>query len=307
MKKILFFLTIIFLAFACGKKKAETTPVEIKPVSTAFGLGKVEPQGGISNLAAPVAGIVSELTVSTGSKVKKGDVLMVLDNTDAQHSVSEINSRYTAQQKAVESAKILAKQGLIKLNETERKLRDSRELFEAGALSKESLLVLENDLESEKQNQQKLENDILLQEAQIKEISAQRSMRNEDLNRTSLRAPMDGTVLDVLPKKGEAVNRYETYLLLAPDAPLVVKAEIDEMFSGKIAVGQSCSIYLSEDNEPVAKGKIIRISPDLKKKSIFADSGQDFQDRRIREIEVSLDNDPKLLIDTKVECVVELN
>jgi len=57
----------------------------------------------------------------------------------------------------------------------------------------------------------------------------------------------------------------------------------------------------------VAQGKILSISPDLKKKSLFSDSGQDLQDRRVREIEISIDKDTNLLIDTKVECMIHLN
>ncbi|HCF81452.1 MAG TPA: hypothetical protein DER39_07085, partial [Porphyromonadaceae bacterium] len=84
-----------------------------------------------------------------------------------------------------------------------------------------------------------------LQESQLREIVSQKNMRSEELSRTSLRAPMDGIVLDVLPKKGEAVNRYETYMMLAPDAPLIVQAEIDEMFSNRLALGQSCEIRVA--------------------------------------------------------------
>lgn len=307
IKKSILYLFLLIFAFGCNEKKENDAPVEIMPATVVVGLGKVVPYGGVSNLAAPAAGIVTEIIVSTGDKVKGGDVLMVLDDTDATLRLDEINSSFAAQQKSVESSKILARQGRLALSEIERKLSDSRELYEAGAVSRESLLELENNLEVEKQNQEKLQNDIFLQEAQLRELAAQRTMRNEELKRATLRSPMDGVVLDVLPKKGEAVNKYESYLVLAPDAPLVVLAEIDEMFSIKIAIGQTCTISISGNSEPVATGKISRISPDLKKKSLFADSGQDFQDRRIREIEIALDDDPPLLIDTKVECVVNIN
>ena len=307
MKKLFVFLFSLLLLASCGNKKENPAPVEVKPATIAVGIGKVIPQGGVSNLAAPMAGIVSEIAVSTGSKVKSGDLLLTIDNTDASLALSEINSRLSTQQKSVQSAKLLKGQGLTRLQEKERKLNDARELLNAGAVTGESVRTLQNDYDLEKQNQEKLQNDISLQESQLRELASQKSMRSEDLNRTSLRAPMDGIVLDVLPKKGEAVNRYETYVILAPDAPLVVQAEIDEMFSNRIALGQSCEIRVADNTEPVARGKITGISPDLKKKSLFSDSGQDFQDRRVREIEISIDGDTHLLIDTKVECIVHLN
>lgn len=307
MRKILIGLfSVLFLA-ACGHKKENSAPVEVSPASVAVGIGKITPQGGVSNLASPVAGIVSEIAVATGSKVKSGDLLLTIDHTEASLALDEINSRLSTQQQSIQSAKLMREQGLTRLREKERKLDDARELFAAGAVTGESVRDLQNESDLEKQNLEKLQNDILLQESQLREIASQKNTRAEELRRTSLRAPMDGIVLDVLPKKGEAVNRYETYVMLAPNAPLIVQAEIDEMFSNRIASGQSCEIRLAGDTQPVAQGKIIGISPDLKKKSLFSDSGQDLQDRRVREIEVSIDTDADLLIDTKVECVVHLN
>lgn len=297
----------LLLLFACGKKKENTDPVEVKPANIAVGIGKITPRGGVSNLASPVAGIVSEIAVTTGNRVKSGDLLLTIDNTDASLALNEVNSRLATQQKSVQSAKLLREQGLTRLQDKERKLNDARELLAAGAVTGESVRNLQNEFDIEQQNQQKLQNDILLQESQLREIVSQKSTLAEELNRTSLRAPMDGIVLDVLPKKGEAVNRYETYVILAPDAPLIVQAEIDEMFSNRLALGQSCEIRVAGNAQPVAQGKILSISPDLKKKSLFSDSGQDLQDRRVREIEISIDSDTNLLIDTKVECVVQLN
>lgn len=307
MKKIIITTFSLLLLVACGNRKEEATPVEVKPANVAVGIGKITPQGGVSNLASPVAGIVSEIAVTTGTVVQAGDLLLSIDKTDASLALSEIDSKLATQQKSIQSANLLKEQGSIRLKEIERKLNDARELLELGAVTGESVRSLQNEYDLEKQNQEKMQNDILLQKSQLREITSQKSVLAEDLSRTSLRAPMDGVVLDVLPKKGEAVNRYETYVILAPNTPLVVQAEIDEMFSNRLSIGQLCEIRVAGKSEPVAQGKIISISPDLKKKSLFSDSGQDFQDRRVREVEVSIDNDANLLIDTKVECIVQLN
>ncbi|MEA4950773.1 MAG: efflux RND transporter periplasmic adaptor subunit [Petrimonas sp.] len=307
MKKLFIGYFLILLLVGCGNKTENRVSVEVSPVTVAVGIGKIVPQGGVSKLASPVAGIVVEIAVATGDKVKSGDLLLALDNTDASLALSEINSRLVTQQKSIQSAELMKEQGLTRLREKERKLNDARELFDAGAVTGESVRNLQNDYDLEKQNQEKLQNDILLQESQLREIVSQKNMRLEELSRTSLRAPMDGIVLDVLPKKGEAVNRYETYMMLAPDAPLIVQAEIDEMFSNRLALGQSCEIRVAGNPQSVAQGKILSISPDLKKKSLFSDSGQDLQDRRVREIEISMDKDTNLLIDTKVECMIHLN
>lgn len=306
---VLFIILSVFLfaSSGCGKKNENAqTSVEVQPANIAVGLGKIIPQGGVSSLASPIAGIVSEISVSTGDTVKAGDLLLTLDNTDATLALNEINSRIATQQKSVQSAKLLAEQSRISVQEKERKLSDARELLAAGAVTGESVRNLQNELDVEKQSLKKLQNDITVQESQLRELASQKSIRSQEVNRTNLRAPMNGVVLDVLPRKGEAVNRYETYVMFAPDAPLVVLAEVDEMFSNSLQIGQKCEVKAIGSTHPAITGEIITISPDLKSKSIFSDNGQDLQDRRVREIEISLENSVSMLIDTKVECIIHL-
>jgi HlyD family secretion protein len=68
MKRVLLTLPLMLSLFACGKKEAERTPIEPAPVNIAVGIGKITPQGGVSKLASPVAGIVSDIAVTTGVK-----------------------------------------------------------------------------------------------------------------------------------------------------------------------------------------------------------------------------------------------
>ena len=126
-------MPLMLSLFACGKKEAERTPIEPAPVNIAVGIGKITPQGGVSKLASPVAGIVSDIAVTTGVKVKQGDLLLTLDNTDASLALNEIESRLSTQQKSIASAKVLKEQGVIRLREKERKLKDALELLAAGA------------------------------------------------------------------------------------------------------------------------------------------------------------------------------
>gem|GEM_PF-4359068 len=139
MKRVLLTLPLMLSLFACGKKEAERAPIEPAPVNIAVGIGKITPQGGVSKLASPVAGIVSDIAVTTGVKVKQGDLLLTLDNTDASLALNEIESRLSTQQKSIASAKVLKEQGVIRLREKERKLKDALELLAAGAESGENV------------------------------------------------------------------------------------------------------------------------------------------------------------------------
>jgi multidrug resistance efflux pump len=292
----------------CSNQNGQITEPAVAEVTRITGIGKIFPENGISEVASPVSGIVTDVPVAEGSSVKKGEILVVLDNTAQSLALREADSRITTQQKAVESQHWLIEQKKTDIADKERKLSDAQELLKSEAISGENVRNLQNDLEMARQEMKKLESDLALQQSQLKEAYVQQAIRKNDMEQTTLKSPVDGVVLDILPKLGEAVSQYQTYARIAPDTKLIVDAEFDEMFASKLAPGQKCTIRIPGDSVPSAEGRIIRLSADLKKKSLFSDSGDDLEDRRVREAEVSLDSISKeLLINTKVECTVEIN
>ncbi|MDD2474424.1 MAG: HlyD family efflux transporter periplasmic adaptor subunit [Dysgonamonadaceae bacterium] len=309
MKKQLFLLTItLLLVSACTNKGEDNAPASAPSITRIVGIGKVIPQGGISDLAAPVSGIVKRVNVQTGDIVEKGDVLLVLDNTDASFAVKEADSRLVSQQGNVQSVKNLVERERIAVKEKMRLLNDSHELFAVGAISGEKVRELQNDYDQGLLQLKKLGSDMDGQQALLQELTVQHASKLNNLSQAQLTAPIDGTVLDIALNVGEAVTAYQTYGRLAPHAPLMVVAEIDELFAGELALGQPCSVAFIGDSVLVAEGEILRISPNLKTKSLFSDSGNDMEDRRVREIEVLLSNITRpLLIETKLECTVLLN
>ena len=306
VKPVWLLASILFFT-ACNHNKESTEPVSDAPVERVMGIGKVVPQGGVNELAAPASGIVTGVRYNTGDLVKTGDVLLLVDETDEALSVKEADSRIASQRHTIEAARSSLQQEKLALAEKQRLLNDARELLEAGAASGEEVRVLQGEYDLGKERLKKLESDLEGQHAQLEEATIQRASRLSALERRQFRSPVDGTLLDIIPRVGEAVNLHQTYARVSPSGSLIVLAEIDELFANKLAVGQRCTIMLT-DSILSADEEILRVSPDLKRKSLFSDSGNDLEDRRVREIEISLRHAAIIpLIDTKVECVVILN
>jgi multidrug resistance efflux pump len=308
MKRVIIFLSVIMSITGCSRQKAQNTETSKVQVSLVAGIGKIFPESGISEVASPVSGIVTDLPVSEGSRVRKGEIIVLLDNSEQELALREADSKIITQQKAVESQQWLIEQKKADVAEKMRKLNDARELLKSDATTGENVRNLQNDLDMADHEMKKLQSDLAMQQSQLKEAYVQQAIKKNNLGNTALRAPVDGIVIDILPKRGEAVNQYQTYARIAPDTRLVVNAEFDEMFASKLAPGQKCQVRLPGDSVSIADGSIIRLSADLKKKSLFSESGDDQEDRRVREAEILLDtvyND--LLINTKVDCFVQLN
>lgn len=309
MNRQIALLLISMLFIACGNKQERSEPVtsELMP-SQIVGIGKVVPHGGVVNLAAPASGIVNEIYVNTGDTVKKGDLILTINSTDEELSVNEANTRIRSQELSVESAQISLAQEHIAHKEQQRLLNDAKELLEVGATSGENVRLLQNEFNQSDEQLKKAENDLRLQQSQLSELKIQQATRVNNFEKTKFYAPLDGILLDLVPKVGEALNLHQQYGRISPNKPLVVLVEIDELFADYLSLGQACIIKLPGSSEVAATGEIIRISPDLKKKSLFSDGGTDLEDRRIREIEVSINETYKtLFIESKVECSVQLN
>ncbi len=309
MNRQITLLLISMLLVACGNKQEKSEPVttELMP-SQIVGIGKVVPHGGVVNLAAPASGIVNEIYVNAGDTVKKGDLILTLNSTDEELSVNEANTRIRSQELSVESAQIALAQERIAHKEQQRLLTDAKELLEVGATTGENVRLLQNEFNKSAEQLKKAENNLRLQQSQLTEFKIQQATRVNDFEKTKFYAPLDGMLLDLVPKVGEALNLHQQYGRISPNKPLVVLVEIDELFADYLILAQTCIIKLPGSSEVAATGEIIRISPDLKKKSLFSDGGTDLEDRRIREIEVSLNEISKtLFIESKVECSVQLN
>jgi len=309
MKIQIALLMTILLLTGCGNKQRNEVHVNTELVPTIIvGIGKVVPQGGIVDLAAPTSGIVKEIHVNTGDSISFGESILTLLSKDEELSVNEANSRLKTQELSVQSAKISLEKERIAHEEQKRVLNDAKELLLVGATTGENVRTLQNEYNLGTEHLKRIENEYKLQQSQLNELRVQRNSRANELNKTEFKAPMDGVLLDLTPRVGEAVSLHQQYGRMSPNRPLVVMVEIDELFADKVKVGQECQINFHGDTQKAATGKIVKISPDLKKKSLFSDSGTDLEDRRIREVEIHLNDIFKtLFIESKVECSIQLN
>jgi len=309
MKTKILSIAIILILIGCSNKnKHSSQPTNELTVENIVGIGKVLPQGGIIDLAAPSSGIVKEVYFKAGDSVCAGNIILMLENSDEELSIKEVDSQLSSQKLAIKSSLLLLEQEKLAHKERQRLLNDAEQLLKVGATTGENVRTLQNEFNLGVEKLKKIENDYKIQQSQLSEMNIQRSSRINDLDKMIFRTPIDGILLDLTPKTGESVSIYQQYGRLSPNKPLIVKAEIDELFADRLKVGQICKINFPGDSAVAATGELVFISPDLKKKSLFSDSGTDLEDRRIREIEVSLNEIYKtLFIESKVECIIQLN
>ncbi len=270
------------------------------------GTGKVEPESGIISLAAATSGVIVKQFHFRGDSVKKGEPIFQLDQDLEQSRYEQTASQLPAQQSQIDIAREQVRQAEITLNYNQEQLRIAENLLRKGAETQQNVDDLAQTLK--KSNIDLINKKLEVKQAQQRyiEIQKQGQVGKKEQGQKLLMAPEDGLLLDVFPTVGSAVKQYDTYADFAGKGPVVVRAEIDELFANRVKVGQKAAIRLVGNTKTLASGTVQFVSPYLKKKSLFQEQASDLEDRRVREIRVSISENEGLLLNAKVECIITL-
>lgn len=313
MKLNIIGLTVVIMAIGCGKKEyikskdkisqVDSSSVTIKEV---IGIGKVVPKDDITNIASPVSGIITHVYAKDGDTIKAGIPLLQIDNSLDLIEVEQAEYQIKTQQSQIQIEEAAYKEVDTKLTYKKSLLVSTNNLFTKGAETKQQLDELNEDIKNLEATLKKASAAIQLSQNKLSELQNQLQREKAENSKKQLVAPCNGIILQMQKRQGEAVNINETYATIAPSGNLYIDAEIDELFSYKVAVGMPVSIHLIGNETIIAKGVVSTVAPYLKKKSIFSEKANEQEDRRVRSVKISLQSHDELLINTKVECIIKL-
>lgn len=277
--------------------------IDIKEV---VGTGKVEPENEIISLASATGGIVREIYFGNGDSIRKGEPLVRLDDEPELIKVSQLKSQYNSISSQVEIDKLTLDESTVKLSNSKKLLESVRRLESKGAEARQVLDDLETEVTTLSLAVEKNRATVKLTESRLREVYEQLRYAEAEASKKILRSPYDGILLEMHIRKGEAVNQYEKYAEIAPPGPLTVKAEVDELFAERIKTGIDAEIRYIGSDSVLATGKVVFVSPYLKKKSLFTQKANDQEDRLVREIKIKLEQGSKIILNSKVETIVKL-
>lgn len=226
--------------------------------------GRVEPVGGEIRISAQAPGRISEVLIAVNDSVKVGDLLVRLADEELVARVhaaraevavrkrdrdNETVNKAAQDRRAAEDNFANAERALaLARDELDRAMKARRRGTEQTAGSEKTARDAVNQA-SERLDQMRaalrkaMTSDAPAQtrlEAGLSAARAELSLAEATLERTRIRAPADGTVLQVAARIGEtAVPSPESPLLIVGDvSSLRIKAEFEERDVGKIRVGQ---------------------------------------------------------------------
>lgn len=210
-------------------------------------------------VGSQVSGQVQEINVDYNSQVKKGQLIARINPDSFALRVNQAMADLDAARATVmtQRANIAALQAelartRINLADAQRDLDRNMMLFEKNFISKAVLdkaqAVFDASGQQVKSAQAQLavgEAQVRNGEAQIKQREAQLSQAKVDLERTMIRAPVDGIVVKKSVEPGQTVaaslQAPELFVIAQDLREMQVEASIDEAEVGRVRVGQAAS------------------------------------------------------------------
>jgi len=224
--------------------------------------GKVEPLHSLE-AHAPLATTVKRVLVSEGDHVKKGQLLLQLDDGDVRTQSARALAQLKSAQAGVNAIQRGGSQEEVLTLETQlvkaRTDRDSaarsldalRHLQQKGAASigevkdaEAKLQSAEADLQllQQKQKDRYSKPEIAKVDAERSEAEAAYNAAQDVLQKSNVRAPFDGVVYSMPVRQGVYVQPGDLLLQEADLSKVLVRAYVDEPDLGRLAPGQRIEV-----------------------------------------------------------------
>ncbi|RMD91970.1 MAG: efflux RND transporter periplasmic adaptor subunit, partial [Calditrichaeota bacterium] len=244
--KIIIFIgavLVIALFVFINLKKARGDIIEVQTdkvrrgnvTQIVSGTGKIQPEKEVK-ISAFVSAEIKKIHVKEGDQVKKGQLLVELDR-----------KRYEA---ALDRAKSDLKAAMANLKKAKSELERSRELYAQNLLSKAELEGIEANYE--------------LAESQVDQAKANVKQVEDDLSKTRLISPIDGTVTKLNKEEGEIALgsqfQADVIMTVADLTKMEMVAEIDENDVVLVSLGDSAEIEVDALPDEVFHGVVSEIA-----------------------------------------------
>jgi len=278
------------LFLSLGSSQPAGVPVTIAAVTQGdlsnevltSGKAKVEEE---IKLYANSNGILREFTVKEGMTVTKGQPIAIIDTSDVEGKILELEAQIDLQQANLaklhngeEPEEIAQQQERIKqeqlsVQSAQKELHRIEQLYTSGAVTvqewekaKDALATAQSNLNVAKQQlvlKQKgpRKEEVQSIQAQINQLQVEKAQWEKERRESVLLAPENGTILAIEVNNGQHVSKGTEILTLGNLKDIIVEAEVNESDVHKIAIGHEAVISGSSLGKDSLQAKVTSIAP----------------------------------------------
>ena len=271
---------LVFTAFRLGRSDGVqyfTAPVEQGEVLTVVNATGTIDAVTTVEVGSQVSGMIEALHADFNSEVKKGQIVAQIDPApfrarvvQAQAELASASAGVKSLQADLQVAQANVEKNRAALRESELKLRRMLELFEQGIASVEQRDSVQIAQETAVANLRAAEAQVNQTRARIEQQRAQVTQRRAqleqtgfDLQRATIRAPINGTVIARNVDVGQTVAaslQAPTLFTIAQDlTQMLVYAKTDESDVGKIRVGALATFKVDSFPRDTFRGRVKQV------------------------------------------------
>ena len=226
----------------------------------------------------PYTSILKQIVMEPGSRVQKGDVILVMEDDLIKEDIDRLNDQLELKRNTLEKNKLSEfstnvdlnySEDVKKLNITSLKsqLADEEQLLEVGGISpaklektKQEIALAEKDLVMLKQKnsirlkqlkaeEQGLNIGIKIQEKELAD-------KTKTLNKMRVTAPSNGIVLSIANKVGEKVNADNVLVRMSDLSTFKISGSIDDKLADYIKTGRKVYAVIDSERLPGSIGNV---------------------------------------------------
>jgi HlyD family secretion protein len=212
-------------------------------------------------IAAPKAGLIQKIFVQVGDPVKDGQALLLLDDREMRAQLALEQAQVEATKASWESEKIL-------MADADDQFKRTESLEKQNVASVDERTRKQFALQSMQARVAKIAADLKAAQAQVE-------LAQTNLDILTVRAPRDGTILQLNVREGEYAGTTPTdpLMILGETSHLQIRADVDEQNAPLVVANQPAVAFLKGDTKSPIPLRFVRIEPYVvPKKSLTGDS-----------------------------------
>jgi ABC exporter DevB family membrane fusion protein len=306
-------------------------PHGAEAVSLVAAPGRVEPISEEIDVAAELQGRLTDVLVDEGAQVTRGQVVARLEHADYDARLQSAQARLAvaeaerlrlvngARPEERREAVAVAQQAAAALEHAEIEVERHRRLFTGGVIAREALDTAERNWHvavaraAETGERERLvAADARLDEraradAAVAMARAAVAEAQALLDKTTVRAPIDGFVLRRHRQAGESVSpdsAASTIVTIADVRMLRVRADVDERDVARLEVGQAAWVTADAYGDRRFEGRVVRVGRMLGRKTVRTDEPSEKTDTKVLETLVELAPGTRLPVGLRVDVFI---
>jgi membrane fusion protein (multidrug efflux system) len=215
-------------------------------------------------------GTVETILVDLGDKVKKGQLLIRLDQREAKLALAQAEANLEASKKALAQAQ-------AEWRDANTNLKRVSQLHEEGVIATSQLDVAQSRFDA-------VEAQVRAREADIDRFRALVDLARKRLSDTEIVAPIAGEIRERLVSIGETVKEKIPLFQLVIADPLKFQGTVPERFAPEIKIEQPVDVQVEAFADRVFPGTVLRVSPavDVQTRSLSLEAKVPNPDRLLK-------------------------